>query len=208
MSFLASVTISQWIEVIATLLSLIYLYLEVKEKKALWLFGILSSAIYAYVYFNSHFYADFGLMVYYVIISIYGWIHWIKGSQSNSTTPDLTICRITLRQTIKLTIITSIIYGVILLILLYLPQYIGLSESSFPYIDAFTSAASIVATWMLSQKILEQWYVWIVVNAICIFMYFAKDLNTTAFLFIIYTIGSVIGLRTWIKNFKATQIHV
>jgi nicotinamide mononucleotide transporter len=207
MSFLASVTISEWIEVIATILALIYLYLEVKEKKALWLFGILSSAIYAYVYFDSHFYADFGLMVYYVIISIYGWIHWIKGSQSNST-PDLTICRITIRQTIKLAIITSIIYGVILLILLYLPQYIGLSESSFPYIDAFTSAASIVATWMLSQKILEQWYVWIVVNAICIFMYFAKDLNTTAFLFIIYTIGSVIGLRTWIKNFKATQIHV
>lgn len=206
MSFLASITISEWIEVIATILALIYLYLEVKEKKALWLFGILSSAIYAYVYFNSQFYADFGLMIYYVIISIYGWIHWVKGSQSDSQ-PDLIISRITLKQTLNLLAITVVIYSIILLILLYLPKYIGLSESSYPYIDAFTSAASIVATWMLSQKILEQWYVWIVVNAICIFMYFAKDLKTTAFLFIIYTIGSVIGLRTWITNYKSVKIH-
>lgn len=207
MSFLASITISEWIEIIATILALIYLYLEVKEKKALWLFGILSSAIYAYVYFNSQFYADFGLMIYYVIISIYGWIHWVKGSQSDSQ-PDLIISRITLKQTLNLLAITAVIYSIILLILLYLPKYIGLSESSYPYIDAFTSAASIVATWMLSQKILEQWYVWIVVNAICIYMYYAKDLKTTAILFIIYTIGSVIGLRTWIKNYKATQVHV
>jgi nicotinamide mononucleotide transporter len=207
MSFFEKLTSAQVIEALGTVLSLIYLYLEVKEKKALWFVGILSSAIYAWVFFDAHFYADFALSVYYVIISIYGWIHWIKGA-SDETHHELEITRINIALSLKLFIITILLYLPILVILLYLPKYIGLLQSSFPYIDAFIAAASIVGTWMLSQKKLEHWYVWIVINITCIFLFYAKGLNTTAFLYLVYAIGSFTGLRTWLKTYQASKSHV
>lgn len=193
--------IDKIIELVAAVLSLLYLYLEVKENAWLWLVGIISSALYSYVYFASSFYADFGLMVYYVVVSIFGWIHWHRGGVISDNT-NLPIQRLTLKLGFVLLIWLIFIYGLLLLTLLYLPGYIGLSSSSFPYVDSLTVAASILGTWMLTRKILEQWLVWIVVNIICVFMYWMKDLNFTTILFIIYSIGSVVGYIKWTKNYQ------
>ncbi|MBN2166266.1 MAG: nicotinamide mononucleotide transporter [Marinilabiliaceae bacterium] len=197
--------IDRFVELVAMILSLLYLYFEVKENSLLWLVGIVSSALYAYVYFKSAFYADFGLMIYYVVISIYGWIHW-HGSKYNNVNIELPIQSITKEIIIKLLLVTVLIYVSLLIILLYLPGYIGLSSSTFPYLDSLTVSASIVGTWMLTRKILQQWLVWIVINSICVVMFWIKGLNYTTLLFIIYTIGSVIGYIKWLKNFKNQQL--
>jgi nicotinamide mononucleotide transporter len=195
------------IEPSAALLSLLYLYLEVKEKSLLWLVGILSSCFYALVMFKSHFYADFGLNVYYVLISVYGWIHWNRSGKTE-TKMELPISRINIRLIIVLTGCTVILYFVLLVVLLYLPQYLELSSSSFPYIDSFTVAASIVATWMLARKILEQWWVWILVNGISTYMFFLKGLNFIMIVNAVYTIGSVVGLIKWHQNYKSQPVQI
>jgi nicotinamide mononucleotide transporter len=197
--------IDQWIEPLATVISIIYLYLEINEKKALWIFGILSSGLYAYVFFKSSFYADFTLNIYYVIISIYGWIHW-QGKQ-NSTDHVLPIKRITSKQIVLLIIGTTTSYFLLLMALLYIPEYFDLASSAFPYVDALVVAASISATWMLSQKIMEHWYVWIFGNAISIAMFGLKGLYFTSGLYLVYTIGSIIGLQTWKKNFASQHTN-
>ncbi|PLW98912.1 MAG: nicotinamide riboside transporter PnuC, partial [Marinilabiliales bacterium] len=63
---------NNYIEVFGTISGLIFLYLEIKESVWLWPLGIITSATYIYVFFVSKFYADMGLQVYYVVISIYG----------------------------------------------------------------------------------------------------------------------------------------
>ena len=201
MDWLNSFTLDDWIELIAMVLSLLYLYLEVKEKSLLWFVGIISSGLYAYVYFKTNFYADFGLMVYFVAISIYGWINWSKGGIDNKG-KELPIKRISANEILLSVVFGAAIYGLLLLVLLYLPGYIGLSSSSFPYVDSFTVAANIVGTWLLTRKVLEQWYIWIVVNFVCIIMYWLKGLNFTTFLFVVYTIGSVIGYFNWLRLYK------
>jgi nicotinamide mononucleotide transporter len=71
--------------------------------------------------------------------------------------------------------------------------------------DSFTVAASLVATWMLARKLLEQWFVWFVVNVLYIYMYWVKGLHPTALLFVIYACGSVIGYITWLRHYRLQQ---
>jgi nicotinamide mononucleotide transporter len=189
-----------WIELIATLFSLLYLYLEIKEKKSLWLVGILSSGLFCVVFFNSSFYADFGLNFYYVIISIYGWFNW-RGKK-NAVEHELPIRNINTKQIATLTSITIGSYLILLGILLYLPNYLDLASSAFPFMDALLVAASLTATWMLSQKIVEHWYVWIIVNFVSISMFGFKELYFTSVLYAIYFVGSIIGLQTWQSHLK------
>ena len=68
--------ISNWVEITGTVLSLVYLYLSVKQNVWLWIFGFASSALYIAVFFQSKFYADMSLQVYYLVVSVYGFLHW------------------------------------------------------------------------------------------------------------------------------------
>lgn len=198
-TLIESILNSNPIEIIGIVLSLIYLYFEIKAKVLMWFFGIVSSAIMGIVFFQSGFYADMGLMLYYVIISIYGWIHWKKGSNEK----QLPITLLTKKQAIATVLLLGVGYLVLLQILLHIPGIIGLKDSTFPYVDALTVAASMVATWMLSQKILEQWHIWIVVNIISTIMFAMKGLNYTTVLYLIYTIGSFLGYISWMKSYRA-----
>jgi nicotinamide mononucleotide transporter len=71
--------IDNYIELLGAVTGLIYIYLEIKQNIWLWPLGIVTSAFYIYVFFDSKFYADMGLQVYYLAISVYGWWHWLYG---------------------------------------------------------------------------------------------------------------------------------
>lgn len=74
------------------------------------------------------------------------------------------------------------------------------ADSSLPYLDAFTTSASIVATWMLARKMLENWLFWIVIDMVSMFMYIYKELYATAALFLVYTVIAYFGYLKWKKD--------
>src|SRR6056297_3369960 len=76
-----------WIELTAAIIGVIYLFLSIRQNIWLWFFGLLTSALYIYVFLTSKFYADMSLQVYYVVISIYGWMHWQKGGKVTKELP-------------------------------------------------------------------------------------------------------------------------
>ena len=203
-TFIEALSQTDPIELTGIILSMIYLYLEIRAKTLMWFFGIISSLLMAIVFFKFAFYADMGLMIYYVIISIYGWIHW-NSNKTQSIVHELPIVRISKRQFIIGVLILVLGYFTLLQILLNAPEKIGLNASTYPYTDALTVAASIVATWMLAQKILEQWYIWIIVNTISTIMFAMKGLNYTTILYVVYTIGSIIGYINWLKNYRTQK---
>ena len=94
----------------------------------------------------------------------------------------------------------TVIYFFILALLLNVPQWLRITQSSMPYLDAFTTAASIIATWMLARKMLEQWLIWIVVDLVSMGMYVYKGLYFYAFLFLVYATGAVVGYYEWRKS--------
>lgn len=183
---------ANWIELLGSVLSIIYLYLSIKQKASLWIFGFLCSALYVVVFFQSKFYADMSLQFYYLGVSVFGWISWKAGKPENRK--ELPVKR------------TTPLSGAIILIIalvLYFLYYFILSEytdSPLPKADSFTTALSIVATWMLARKMIEHWWLWIIVDSVSAGLYFYKALYPTAILFVIYTIMAIIGYLQWKKS--------
>ena len=188
------------VEIIGTLSGFIFLYFEIKQSKWLWPVGLFSALMYIYVFFMAKFYADMGLQFYYVFISIYGWFHWSRSKGESATELPVTALKIGLF--FKLLLASLFIYIAISFIL------VNYTDSPLPYWDSFTTALSIVATWMLARKILEQWLVWVIVDAVSLGLYLYKELYPTAILFAFYTILAVYGYFQWKKDLaKADAIE-
>ena len=181
------------IEIFGMVSGLIYIFLEIKAKLWMWPVGIITSAIYIIVFFSSKFYADMGLQVYYLIISIYGWIYWYNGNKK-SETKKLHISKTSKKTALILFIVTTVLFFVISYIL---NNY---TDSPLPYWDSFTTALSITATWMLTKKLIEQWIIWIIVDLVSMGLYIYKDLYPTSFLFLVFTILAFVGYFEWKKQ--------
>ena len=189
-----------YIEFIGAGLSLIYLYLSIKQKIGLWIFGFLCSALYVVVFFNSKFYADMSLQLYYLGVSVYGWISWKSGKLH--TGKELPIKRANIRQTIFLSAFTIAIFFIYYFVL---AQH---TDSPLPVADSLTTAISITTTWMLAKKLIEHWILWVIVDAVSAGLYFYKELYPTAILFIIYTIMAVAGYVEWKKETEKIRAKI
>lgn len=185
---------SHFIEVLATIAALLYIHFSIKRKIILWLFGFISSALSVYVFFSSKLYADMSLNLYYVVISVYGYYRWMKGKEHNGRALSITKSKKSLL--IILSILTTILFFGIAYILK------NFTDSDIPYWDAFTTAASITATWMLAEKKLEHWYIWIVVDIVSAGLYLYKGLYIFVFLFLFYTYLAIRGVFEWNKAWK------
>jgi len=183
-----------WIEIVGVLFSLIYLYFSVKQIVWLWPFGIFSAAFYIIIYFSSKLYADMGLQVYYLIISIYGWFSWSGTKGGNNS--KMVIKRITNSEAWKLISIMVVLWVIIFWILK------TLTNSDIAFWDALTTAGGIVATWMLARKIIEHWLVWLVIDTISMVMYIYKDLYVTVALFGVYSVIAIFGYISWNKSYQ------
>ncbi|NDP20088.1 MAG: nicotinamide mononucleotide transporter [Paludibacter sp.] len=181
-----------WIEIVGAILSLIYLYLSIKQNISLWIFGFLASAFYIVVFFESKFYADMSLQFYYLAVSIYGWINWKHGTQQNKH--ELPTTKLSRSLFLKLLPISLLIYGVYYIILA------KFTDSTIPISDSLVGMLSVIGTWMLARKLIENWLVWIVADAIATGLFFYKELYPTAILFIIYTAMAVVGYWQWKKT--------
>lgn len=186
---------NNYIELSATVFGLLYILLSIKQSIWCWPAGLISSALLVYVFLNAKIYADMGLQVYYVIVSIYGWYYWRYGSKSKKI-DDLKIAKLDLKLALVLTMVTALLFAFIAFIL------INFTDSNIPYWDAFTTAASFVATWMLAKKYIEHWLIWIVVDAISIALYFYKETYGALVLMLVYTVLAVVGYIEWKKKLK------
>ena len=184
------------IEIFGAVTGIIYVFLEIKQNIWLWPVGIATSATYIYVFRVNGFYADMLLQVYYLIISIYGWWAWRHGSvKTNDRKNDLKIKRLTIRTSVRISAVTLLIFALMWYVL------DNFTDSPVPLWDAIITTLSVVATWMLTRKILEQWHVWIIANAIAIAVYVFKGMYPTVILFIVYFVMAVEGLREWKRDY-------
>ncbi len=192
--------VNNYIEILAATLGLLFLYLEIKENKWMWLVGFLTSALYIYVFFVAKLYATMSLQFYYVAISIYGWIMW-AGTNNNEKENTLKISHIAKDLLIKLLLVTIVVYALIAYIL------VDYTDEPTPYLDALATALSIVASWMLAQKILEQWLVWIVADAISLGLYIHKGLYPSSILFLTYTVIAILGYYKWKQSMIGERVE-
>jgi nicotinamide mononucleotide transporter len=192
----------QWLEMhyikifewLATISGFLYIYYTIREDTRLWIYGIVSSALFAWVFFKSLIYANSILYIYYVIIGFYGWYAWSRSEKEKDDAAKLTIHRSSVKM-----LIVYIAVSVILAIPIY---YIlrKFSDSDAPLIDAVLTTGGMVATWMLTQKLIEQWIFWIIIDLIWCGLMIFKGMYPTLLLFVAYTILALKGYLEWKKE--------
>lgn len=189
------------IEIIGAIIGLTYLYLEYKAHKSLWYVGIVMSLFYMYIFLTSHFYADFGVYVYYLCANTYGLILWNKREKNGTLTTEEAnpITHVRLSAILPLALIFVACWGLLWFVLSHLPN------SASPIGDSFTTALSVVAMWLMAQKNVEHWLLWIIVNLVSTLLYVTKGLYPTAILFCVYTIGSVLGYFNWEREISRRE---
>ena len=183
------------IELLGAILGILYIFFSIRQNILTWPTGLLTSVLYVIVFFQSKLYADMGLQVYYVFISIYGWYFWLKGRKPKDS--EQVPVRRTKRPLRWILGFSSVILYVIILYILK-----NFTDSDVPYMDSLTTALSIVATWMLAKKYLGHWLIWVFVDAISAGLYIYKGLWPTVILFVVYTVMAVLGYIEWEKDLE------
>jgi len=187
--------LGNYIELLGAILGFAYVFFSIRQNILTWPVGLLTSALYIWVFFDSKLYADMGLQMYYVAISIYGWYEWLRGKSTSSDSHEaLKISRITMHLGLVLALSSFVIF---MLMWYILKNY---TDSPVPFADSLATALSIVATWMLARKILEHWLVWIFVDAFSIALFWYKGLYPTVILFVVYTLMAFVGFIEWKKE--------
>ena len=184
------------LEIIGTIVGLAYLWLEYRASIYLWIASIIMPAIYIFVYYEAGLYADFGINIYYLGAAIYGWLVWKFGHSSDGEGEEMPITHVPKRSWFKAGVVYVLAQFFIAWIL------VNFTDSDVPWWDAFTTALSVVGMWMLARKYLEQWWVWIVVDVVCVGLYIYKELYFTAGLYALYAIIAIFGWLNWKKLMK------
>ena len=176
------------LENVAALFGVVSVYLSVKQNIWSWPTAIVNVGLYAFVFHASRLYADMGLQVIYVIISFYGWYQWLYGGQNRT---ELKVSRTPGRLAALLALI-GLSFALLLGTILH-----RTTNAALPYLDSLTTSTSLVAQWMMTKKLLENWVVWVAVDVVYIGMFIYRSLYVTAWLYLVFLILSVMGYRQW-----------
>lgn len=180
------------LQIVGVVLGLLYLWLEYKADIRLWLVGIIMPAVHGVLYFRSGLYADCSMQVYYILAGIYGLAVWHRSSSSKEGK-----AREIVRTPLKaVPFLAAACIAVQAAIYLLLTEF---TDSNVPFWDSLTTALSITAMWMLSRKYVEQWLVWLAVDALTVALYIYKGIPLTAGLYTLYCILAVVGYVRWLK---------
>ncbi|MDE6369218.1 MAG: nicotinamide riboside transporter PnuC [Muribaculaceae bacterium] len=180
------------LEIAGLAVGLAYLYFEYHANRLVWLMSVIMPMISLFIYYNKGIYADFAINIYYLAIAIYVYVAWTFGLKRKKSVP-LAISHMPLKY-------YFFAIGALVAIFSFLAWgLVNFTDSTVPYWDAFTTALSIVAMWMLARKYAEQWLAWFIVDAVCVGLYFYKGIYFYSVLYTVYMVIALFGYRKWLR---------
>lgn len=220
---------THWLDIVTTILGLIYLVLEYRASIALWVVGIVMPAMDIYLYWSHGLYGDAGMAVYYTLAAIYGYAVWKfgakwkamikrKGSDKKEGASAVSSDKIEAASAVSSSSedlpITFFPRRLILrtlgfFVLAWAATYyvlVAYTNSTVPLLDAFTNALSFVGLWALARKYVEQWLFWIAVDVVCCYLYVVKGIPFKAGLYGLYVVIAVMGYWKWKGLARKAQV--
>ncbi|MGX8683223.1 MAG: nicotinamide riboside transporter PnuC [Bacteroidales bacterium] len=188
-----------FLDIFTTILGLIYIWLEYKAHIGLWVVGIIMPALDVYLYYNHGLYGDAGMAVYYTLAALYGYIAWKLGNKKSKA--PLRISHTPKRLYLPILVFFLVAWGLTYYVL------VTWTNSTVPVLDAFTNALSFVGLWALSRKYIEQWFFWIIVDAVSSALYLQKGIPFKAALYALYVVIACFGYFKWKKMMKDEKVE-
>lgn len=169
------------------------------KKESIWVYptGIISTAIYVYICYQFTLYGDLIINIYYTLMSIYGWYMWtklIKGEHIEITKSSKTDFLKALGIFLSTAVFVVFVY-------LYFNRFDRITD----YFDTFTTGIFFAAMWMMANKKIEHWLLWIGGNIISIPLYFIKGLGFSGIQFTIFLVLAILGYIEWKNNLNKNQ---
>lgn len=185
------------LDLIGAVIGLVYIWQEYKASPWLWITGVIMPVVYMFVYLEAGLYADFGMQVYYTGAAAYGLLVWKFGRKKGQTADeDMPITRVRRSVLLPSLLFFLIAWAIVWLVL------VSYTNSTVPVADAFGNALSFVGLWWLARKYVEQWLIWVVVDAELALLYVYKGIPFTAVLYGIYVPMAVVGYLKWRRMMK------
>jgi len=182
---------TQWLELVAVVFAIAYVLLAARQIIWCWLCAIISTALFVVVYYEVQLLSEALLNIYYLLIAIYGWILWRQGgAQRGGTMP---VQRWPWHRHV-------IAIGISCLFVPVLAFWTIRLGAKLPYIDAATTCFAVLATFLVTRKVLENWLYWI-----GIYVHAVRGLAMTSLLFVIYVVLAVYGYYQWQLSYRLTQ---
>ena len=193
---LLELAIQNRLEILAVVFGIVSVYLSTREHIWSWPTALVNVTLYFVVFFEVKLYADMGLQVVYFALSLYGWYQWLYGGEQRT---ELHVSRVTRSLAIRLALLgltSAVVLGTILA---------RFTDAALPYLDSLTTSTSLVAQWMMTRKIVENWAVWVAVDVVYIGMFIFKQLYLTAGLYTVFLVLAVMGFRKWKRSWNERE---
>ena len=185
------------LEIIAAAVGAWSVWLSVRQNILSWPTAIVNVVLYTIVFYEAKLYADMGLQVIYAVLSIYGWYQWLYGGEGHTT---LHVSRTRRALAVSLALIAAT-GSVLLGFLLH-----RTTDAALPFMDSALTSASLVAQWMMTKKLLENWAVWISVDVLYVGMFIYKGLYVTAVLYAVFLCLAVKGWIDWRDSMRSSTV--
>ncbi len=156
-----------------------------------WPTALVNVALYTLVFREQRLYADMGLQVVYFVLSLYGWYEWLYGGAQRTA---LTVSRITQRSAFTLAAINLVGWVVLAT---WLSRH---TDAAIPWLDALLSTSSLVAQYLLTRKVLENWLLWIALDIVYVPTFLARGMYPTAALYAVFLTLAFLGWRAWSRS--------
>ena len=186
------------IELTAVLLAIGYLIFAIRQNIWCWFCAAVSTAIYVYLFLRAKLYMESLLNVFYFGMAIYGWYVWRKGNVDDDLPVSVWSGKTHFRAIATIAVL-SLVVGYLLA---------TNTDAAYPYVDSATTFAAIWATFLVARKVLENWWYWLVIDVVSVFIYWTRGLEATAVLFILYVALIPIGLFAWTRSYREQQAPV
>jgi len=183
---------SPW-EAIAAALGLAYLLLAVRRNLWCWICAFVSTAVYLVLFARAALYMQCALQVFYLVMAVVGFIDWRRGRTDDG---DVLIRHWTWRQHLAA-------FAAVMIATAVNGWSLTHTNAAAPYVDSFVTWSSVITTWMVARRVIENWLYWIVVDAIAAWLYFSQGLLVTTVLFVIYLGIVVRGYVVWRREQRA-----
>lgn len=186
-----------YIELLGTVSGLAAVWLAARAHIGTWPVSLVNVSAFFVIFFQVNLYSDMLLQIFFFTMSIYGWINWSGERRKEETVHVLSRHR--RLQAAGLSLAAVFLLGALMSrVHLWWPSLFP-SPAAYPYPDAFTTVASVLAFIWLSRRILENWVLWIAVDVVSVVLYALKGIYLISLEFAIFLILSVLGLQSWMK---------
>ncbi|MCB1178876.1 MAG: nicotinamide mononucleotide transporter [Leptospiraceae bacterium] len=191
-----------YLELIGTVFYLLSVYLIVIKNLLTWPTGIISSILYMILFYKINLYADSFAQFYFIFVSLYGWYTWEKEKKKKNTISVFFSPRKIIIMYILLTIVLT--FGLFLInsnIHIIAPGYFP-EKAAYPLADSFTTIMSFVAIYLMSERRIESWIYWMIVDIVSSFVYWFKGIKLLSIQFFGLFLFAGFGYYLWIRKNK------